>query len=75
MGTALDIKIKRANKVYRCGVSAAPGPARQPPQPPPLLRAPRVGFEAVRRGAGPPVLASGFPLGLARRCRERARLP
>lgn len=22
MGTALDIKIKRANKVYRCGVSA-----------------------------------------------------
>lgn len=25
MGTALDIKIKRANKVYHCGVSAGSG--------------------------------------------------
>lgn len=32
MGTALDIKIKRANKVYRCGVSAAPTDARPRPR-------------------------------------------
>lgn len=66
MGTALDIKIKRANKVYRCGVSAGPGPARQPP---PVLRAPG---SAWRPSARPGLWLSAGTCTAVPACREAA---
>lgn len=64
MGTSLDIKIKRANKVYHAGVSRVGGPAGSV-----VGRAPRIpgcpwAGQSALPGASPPGVPSARPAAL-----------